>query len=552
MNYLLAKRTLAEFKGGEPLPLMLAMSGTSDSLALYVRAAGAARGWDVQLRTLPFNTLAQALIQAPPPNCREIVLLLPWDLVPDADWRSGFPTRPTTTSELRAQAERSCAELARRSRSRLLYVPATLMPVLGDAAESEALGQWLTGQLASLGATILAPETFSLSSYLSVGCPLASSSLGAVGQAIVEAAVSSPRERCKVLVTDLDNVLWSGVVAEDGMDGISFRPEGRGYKHFIYQTLAKQLKDEGVLLAAVSRNDPTVALEPLRSGQMALCEADFVSIVASYEAKSSQIAMLAQQLNLGLDAFVFVDDNPIELAEVSERLPLVHSLAFPSRDDELPELVSRIRSYFPRTLITAEDRQRTELYRRRMAAMAPSHVKGADLTAYLHGLDMALTIHDRSRGDRTRAVELINKTNQFNLNGRRIADEQVAAILAAGGRLYTATLDDKHGTHGEILACLVTADGTIASLVMSCRVFQRRAEYAFLAWLGSREVAIQILDFEATARNQPIQDFLGDQAFTREPSGSFRFDRDRFMAEHSAALELITIRAGDERAYAIA
>ena len=552
MNFLLAKKTLAEFKGGEPLPLMLAMSGTPDSLALYVRAAGAVRGRDVQLRTLPFNTLAQAMIQAPPADCREIVLLLPWDLVPDADWRSGFPTRVATVSELRAQVERSCAELARRSGSKLFYLPATVMPVLGDPAETAVLGQWLTGQLASLGATILAPEAFSLSSYLSVGCPLASGSLSAVGEAMIEAALSRPPERCKVLVTDLDNVMWSGVVAEDGMDGIAFRPEGRGYKHFIYQTLAKQLKDEGVLIAAVTRNDRAVALEPLGSGRMVLGESDFVSVVASYEAKSSQIAMLAQQLNLGLDAFVFVDDNPVELAEVSERLPLVHALAFPSRDDELPKLLAKIRALFPRTLITAEDRQRTELYRRRMAALAPSDVKGADLTAYLRSLEMTLTIHDRSQGDRTRAVELINKTNQFNLNGRRVTDQQVSEILARGGQLYTAALDDKHGSHGEILVCLVTAEGVIVSLVMSCRVFQRRAEYAFLGWLASHDVAIRILDFEPTARNQPIQDFLGDQAFTRGQSGSFRFDATCFMAEHSGALALITVRAGDEGAYAMA
>ena len=92
----------------------------------------------------------------------------------------------------------------------------------------------------------------------------------------------------------------------------------------------------------------------------------------------------------------------------------------------------------------------------------------------------------------------------------------------------------------------------IVSLVMSCRVFQRRAEYAFLGWLASHDVAIRILDFEPTARNQPIQDFLGDQAFTRGQSGSFRFDATCFMAEHSGALALITVRAGDEGAYAMA
>lgn len=548
MNFLLAKKTLAEFRGGEQLPLMLAMSGTSETLALYVRAMGAMRGRDIQLHSLPFNTLNQALLQPPPSGYQEVMLLTPWDLVPHADWRSGLPNTQASLSELRTHAEGVCALIAQRSRSKILYLPATLMPILGTSAENEALAIWLQAQVLTLNARILDPKIFGLSSYLSIGCPVASASLGTVAETIIETVLSHPRNRCKVLVTDLDNVMWSGVIAEDGMDGVAFRPESRGYKHFVYQTLVRQLKEEGVLIAAVSRNDAEVALGPLRSGELVLRETDFVSVVASYEAKSSQIAMLADQLNLGLDSFVFVDDSPLELAEVTERLPMVTTLAFPSRDDELPALLSALRSHFPRTVITAEDRERTELYRRRLAGMAPSHARGADLTAFLRDLKMELIIYDRSRGDRSRAVELINKTNQFNLNGHRVTNEEVGAVLTAGGRLLTASLHDRHGAHGEILACLLTAEGTIASLVMSCRVFQRRVEHAFFLWLSEHAEPIRELCFVATSRNQPIQDFINNDAFVRDSNGSVYFSADKFAEKHAAVSGILSVRFDRDRA----
>src|SRR5262249_7748607 len=155
------------------------------------------------------------------------------------------------------------------------------------------------------------------------------------------------------------------------------------------------------------------------------------------------IREIARQLNLGLDAFVFVDDNPIELEEVSSALPDVRVIRFPSSDDRMPELFDALCQLFPRTVVTTEDADRTNMYRRRLDGMVPDTSEGADLTAFLRGLEMSLVINDRSRGDRARAVQLINKTNQFNLNGRRVTDEEVGAVLADGGRLYTASLSDR-------------------------------------------------------------------------------------------------------------
>ncbi|MEQ1693768.1 MAG: hypothetical protein ABMA00_20940, partial [Gemmatimonas sp.] len=178
--------------------------------------------------------------------------------------------------------------------------------------------------------------------------------------------------------------------------------------------------------------------------------------------------------------------------------------------------------------------------------IVPVDAEGADLTAFLRGLTMSLTIHDRSAGDRTRAVQLINKTNQFNLNGRRVTDDEVAAILDGGGRLYTCTLSDRTGTHGEILACLIDHAGVVRSLVMSCRVFQRRVEYAFFAWLGDRPGAPNRLEFVSTPRNEPIHQFLEDASFASSSDGMTAMDAREFAQAHAADLTLFTYTVSRE------
>jgi FkbH-like protein len=181
------------------------------------------------------------------------------------------------------------------------------------------------------------------------------------------------------------------------------------------------------------------------------------------------------------------------------------------------------------------------MYRRRLAGMVPRDVKGADLTEFLRDLGMRLTIHDRSTGEWARAVQLINKTNQFNLNGRRVTDEQVGDTLAAGGRLYTASLEDRHGHHGEILACLISADGVVESLVMSCRVFQRRVEHAFMVWLAARPEPPVRFAYAETGRNGPLRGFLEDDAFMVGESG-VEFDSGGFAGRHGESAELFQVK----------
>jgi FkbH-like protein len=542
VNFLEAHKTVAGFQGGERLSFLLAMSGTADPLDVFVRAEAATRARAAEMRVLPFNTLAQALLAGPRPGDLEIFLLLPWDFVPAANWRSGIPRDRPDADDLRRSAQRTADLLVSRRATRLLYVPAPLPP-LCSPAEDASLAHWLLSLVWSLNARVLPADVFSLGRYLETGCPFAGAELGRIAEEVIERALAAPTPSRRVLVTDLDNVLWAGVLAEDGIDGIAFAPEGTGYRHFIFQSLLSRLGREGVILCAVSRNDLDVAMEPLRGGRMVLGADDFVAVLGSYQPKSAQIEQLAIQLNLGLDSFVFVDDNPVELAEVASRLPSVHCLAFPAKDEMILSLCGELARLFANPTVTAEDRERTELYRRRLSATLPLDAGETDLTGFLRGLGMKLTIRDRSEGDRSRVVQLINKTNQFNLNGRRVTEEELDRVLAPGGRLYGATLEDRHGSHGEILACLISADGVVTSFVMSCRVFQRRVEHAFLAWLAGQPHPPQQLVFAATPRNTPIQHFLGDPGFRRSGDGAVWFDAERFALAHAGDLSLFTLSA---------
>ena len=542
MNFLEAHKTVAGFAGGPPLDFLLATSAAVDKLDLFLRAAAAEKGRTAHVRTLPFNTLGQALLSEAIPGEQEVIFLFPWDFVPEADWRSGVPSRGTDVTTVRDRARGFAERLRRRSTARFFYIPAPLPPLFADSTANDDLRLWLTDIAASLGARMFPTEVFSLGSYLSTGTPFAGARLGEIATAAVDCVLQNRVETAKVLITDLDNVLWHGVIGEDGVGGIRFGSDGVGYRHFLYQTLLAKLKREGTLLAAVTRNDPELAHAPFKAGAMSLAIDDFVVIVASYKAKSSQIKEIAARLNLGLDSFVFVDDNPLEIEEVSTALPQVRSIIFPATDDALPQFFDTLSRIFSRQVLTVEDGERTALYRRRLEGMVPDAADGADLTGYLRGLQMSMVIHDRSHGDRARAVQLINKTNQFNLNGRRVTDEDVAAILADGGRLYGASLNDRTGSHGEVLACLIDNDGVVRSLVMSCRVFQRRLEHAFLGWLAGEDRPPLALEFAPTPRNEPIQLFLDDRNFVRgDAGGKVGIDIAGFAAEHADDMALFDI-----------
>ena len=537
MTFLEAKKVLAALRNAEKLPFLMAMSGTPDQLELYLRAHAARTGLDAQVGVLPFGTLGQHLFSEA--TGTELFLLLPWDLAPECDWRSGVSGTLADVDSIMARAEKVAAVLTKR-KARLAYLPAPIPPLCAASSDNVRLATELTTLAVRAGAVLIPAQRFSLASYLASGAPVAGDALSAVAKVLIDLLLAPPSGTFKVVATDADNTLWAGLVGEDGVGAVSAEPHGTGFRHFVYQGFLLRLKAAGILLAVISRNDEDMVRAPLDSGSMPLKIADFVAIRAGYGAKSDHVRDLAECLNLGADSVVFIDDNPVELAEVASAVPGITCQAFPSKDDDLPAFLDRLALLFDRRSVTAEDVERTEMYRRRVAAHSPT--EGAGLMDFLKGLDMVLTLRDRTNDDWTRAHQLINKTNQFNLNGRQFDESQVATVLADGGRMFTAVLDDRAGSHGEIIACLIDRDGMVHALVMSCRVFQRRVEYAFMLWLLSHWQGPALsFAFSATERNEPFRNFLADPAFADD--GECRtLDGVALTVAHAADLSLFTIR----------
>ena len=217
MNFLEAHRIAANFAGGPALNFLLAVSGGTEKLGVFLAAAGAKRGRSVNVRTFPFNTLGQNVLTSPPDQRTEVFILFPWDFVPEADWRSGLPTSTIELSALQHSAQTLANRLQSRPAARILYVPAPIPPIFSDPGKSRSLHLWLATIAGAIGAEFLSPEVFSLASYLSNGNPFAGAQLGTVAERVVERALGSLPESAKVLVTDLDNVMWHGVVGEDGV-----------------------------------------------------------------------------------------------------------------------------------------------------------------------------------------------------------------------------------------------------------------------------------------------------------------------------------------------
>lgn len=541
MRFLEAQALLRGFTSDVKRSVTLCTSARAEPLDLYLRAEFAARGVDAEIATLPFGTLQQHLRSAPR-GPHEMLVLFPWDLAPMLDWRSGIPSRSLSKADLREMIAPMESLLAGGEQP-LFYIPAEIPPVGGGTDSADQLAALLQGAALRLGAHVVPSDHFSLPNYLSSGGAFTSSRAGDLGALIVAHLTQIHPEPKKVLLTDLDGVMWHGVIGEDGPDGIRSAPEGDGYPHFLYQSLLRRLRGEGVLLAAVSKNDEDLARLPFHNGEMTLAEEDFVAILASYDAKSVQISSLARALNLPVDSMVFVDDNPVEIAEVSAQLPTITTMQFPCGADALAPFLHSLSAHFARPQRTAEDAARTEMYRSLLASPVPSAADPASVEHFLRDLQMRLRISDRSNGHRERAIQLINKTNQFNLNGQRVTDAEVEATLARGGKLITATLEDRNGSHGEILACIVQPDASISTFVMSCRVMQRRVELAFFRWLAEHVVHGDslVLHFVPTERNTPIRNFLREAGFGETSARTWRIARETLLRDHVASTDLFAL-----------
>jgi FkbH-like protein len=300
----------------------------------------------------------------------------------------------------------------------------------------------------------------------------------------------------KCLVLDLDNTLWGGVIGDDGLDGIILgQGSALGEAFLGFQAYVKDLSRRGVMLAVCSKNDERNALEPFESHpDMILKRSDIAAFVANWRDKAANVKDIAAQLNIGVDALAFVDDNGFERDIVRRELPMV---AVPEMPED-PALWDRGLSdagYFDVVRVTPDDLARTAQYQGNIQRESLK-ASATDMESYLKSLNMTLHWGDITDVTFPRVVQLINKTNQFNLTTHRYNDEDLRSALNTPRAIgLQMRLVDQFGDNGIIAVVLglpalnSAEDLLIESWLMSCRVLGRRVEEASLNLLAAEAAA---------------------------------------------------------------
>jgi FkbH-like protein len=310
----------------------------------------------------------------------------------------------------------------------------------------------------------------------------------AVARAYANAVQAYLGRSRKCLVLDLDNTLWGGVIGEDGLTGIVLGEEGAGLAFAEFQTELKHLLPRGVLLAVCSKNNPDDALQALRNHpSMRLKEQDFACLRINWEDKAANLQGIAEELNIGLDSLVFIDDNPAERSRIATALPQVAVPDWPEDPaDYKAALLELVADYFPKLRITEEDRKRGDLYRaqgerRKLAGSSSS------MGDFYRSLQMRAVFARATDLTIPRIAQLTQKTNQFNLTTRRYGEPEIRSLARSeGAEVLSMELSDRFGSNGLIGVLILVRESPelwrIDTFLLSCRVIGRTAEDAFVAF----------------------------------------------------------------------
>ncbi len=336
----------------------------------------------------------------------------------------------------------------------------------------------------------------------------------------------------KVLVLDLDNTLWGGVVGDDGVAGLVLgQGSALGEAFAAVQGFARDLSRRGVLLAVCSKNDEGNALAPFGGHpEMVLTREDVACFVANWDDKATNLRRIAERLSLGLDALVLLDDNPAERALVRRELPEVQVPELDGDDPaQVPDLLADA-GYFETLALTAEDLARTGQYRANAERAAAAGASATDLPGFLRSLEMRLLWSRLDEAGLARVVQLANKTNQFNLLTRRTTEDEVRALIADPRRTgLQLRLLDRFGDNGVVAVLTAALSGNgetleVTDWLMSCRVLGRGMEQATLALLaaearrlGARRLAGR---YRRTPKNGMVAELLPSLGFQPEAAGA--------------------------------
>jgi FkbH-like protein len=352
----------------------------------------------------------------------------------------------------------------------------------------------------------------------------------------------------KLCVVDLDDTLWGGIVGDVGYENLRLGGHDSAGEAFVdFQRALKNLKRRGILLAIVSKNEESVALEAIRKHpQMILREEDFVGHRINWRDKASNIADLTASLRLGLQSVVFIDDNPFERARVRETLSEVFVPEWPEDKLLYPSALLSLRC-FDAPALSAEDAARTEMYAvEKQREDLRTNVGSVE--AWLKSLEIRVKVEPLGRTNLARTAQLLNKTNQMNLSTRRLTEAELEEWAKQEGRwLRAISVSDRLGDSGLTGIVSVESDGKTAKIVdfvLSCRVMGRKIEEAMvhLAVEEARRSSLPrvVATLLPTSKNKPCLGFLEGSGLKREDGDRFAWDAtERYPLPNVISVELL-------------
>ncbi len=541
-----------------PLRLALLASSTADHLKPSIRIAGLRRGVLVEIYLGTYGQYRQELLDSSSRLHRFKPQFVLFSLT--AREFLSEVTVDASSAEIEGLVARYCGELSglwQRAREGLgagviqqtffdftepLFgsfdrqvagAPARAVALLNDNLASAAAAEGvLLLDLARASAREGRDTWFDPTRWLQAKMEVAPGAAPLYGELVARilAAVRGLSRKC--LVMDLDNTLWGGVIGDDGVEGIVLgEGSAAGEAHLAVQRYAKLLGQRGIILAVCSKNHQATAEAAFRDHpEMILKLSDIACFVANWEDKAANLPRIAEQLNIGLDSLVFLDDNPVERARIRESLPMVAVPELPADPGRYVRCLAEA-GYFEAVAFTSDDRQRGAQYAAN-AAREALRTSSDSLDGFLSGLDMSVTSGPFTAVDLPRVVQLINKTNQFNPTTRRYTADEVERLLGQGDCLTIQfRLVDRFGDNGLVSAMILTPnpdeDGAleIDTWVMSCRVFGRELERESMNQVAelarARGVRVLRAAYLPTAKNSVVAELypgLGFQPLAAAPA----------------------------------
>lgn len=536
-------------------PVLLMSSFTLETLEPFLQVEAYLSGWRAQTRYVQYGSWQNALLQPPGPEAvpssAAVLLLHDAELlgedfrVPPAQavdrlhrllsaWRSrcatplmvGLVAAPPLLHGLAfghagergpAQARAAFAQAVRDLCSTLGDVHFT------DVQDVAAAG---VGSAAAMGGA----TWFDAAAYLRTGSVFQHTALPAVARCLARHLGCLFRPRRKVLVLDMDNTLWGGVVGEDGVHGLKLGQDFPGSAFVAFQRIALALRQSGVLLALASKNNEADAMAVFAERpEMLLKPEHFSARRINWHDKAGNIASMADALGLGLDSFVFADDSALECAQVRQALPQVEVVELGTDPLRFVDKVLRTQA-FDALQVSQEDRQRAASYQAE-AGRQQLRTQVADMASFLADCQLQLALQPATPATLERVHQLMGKTNQFNFTLLRPDKAALHSVMEQGGQLYSAALTDRFGDYGLIgilhlqpvsaaaAGAAQAGDFHIVNLALSCRALGRGVEDALLAYARDRAAAAGCTRLCARVvrgpRNQQVLDYMDNRGFAR-------------------------------------